>query len=889
MPFLRPGIRKLLRLGDGREVDDEIALHLELRIESLMRDGLTREEAAAEAARLFAASDASLRALHATANDRDDRMRLHERLESARQDLRYAARRLLREPAVTLFMVLTLALGIGANVTAFSLIDRILLRGPEHIVDGDGLSRIFLHTQGPPFGEQTMGWIPYPIYSALRTSMQGATAMGAYRVDDRMIGIGAAARPQRVGTADGAFFPLLGVKPLLGRFFGPADEAEGGATLAVLSEATWRNDYGADPNVVGKSYTSSDIVHTIIGVAPAGFTGASLGRVDAWTLISENGKGASKRSNNWNIIVRRKPGVTAAVIGSEADAIHSRNPDVGPKWTRDVKLLAAPISFDDTARPALESVLARWLGAISLIILLITCANLVNLQLARLARRQQELGIRVALGAGRSRVVRLLVLEGMLLAGAGGAGSLLVARLTEPVLRRVLFLNAGWSSTVVDGRVLLAVAAITLLTALVVGVIPALRAGGTGLTASLKSGVRVSGGRSRVRSALTVVQAALSVLLLVGAGLFLRSLAQVRALDLGIDAEHVIVAEAQFPASAGPFEERSALERSRYRELLEAVRREPGVERAALTIGLPFYGSFGVGIWVPGMDSIPQLPGGGPYITAVNSEYFATMGTRLVRGRVFGDADREGSDPVVIVGEAMARMLWPGKDALAQCLTLFEKTAPCARVVGVVADIHHSGLHEEASMQYYVPIGQERGFSGMSLVVRPRDGVALSWPALKATLMRANAGIAAIDVKKLGTALDGELRPLRLGMITFGLSGALALVVAALGLYSVMAYMVAWRTHEIGIRMALGATEGSVAWLVVRSGAILAGSGVIIGLGLAYAGRKLIQPQLFDVSGSDPLVFGGVAAVILGVALLAGWLPARRAARIRPTEALRAE
>ncbi|MEO5800292.1 MAG: ADOP family duplicated permease [Gemmatimonadales bacterium] len=884
MPFLRPGIRKLLRLGDGREVDDEIALHLELRIESLMREGLTRDEATAEATRLFAQSDASLRALHATAHARDDRMRLHNRWESVQQDLRYAARRLLREPAVTLFMVLTLALGIGANVTAFSLIDRILLRGPEYVVDRDALSRLYLHVEGPPFGSQTMGWISHPVYDALRRDMRGVLGLGVYRVDDQMIGAGAAAKPQRIGTADGSFFPLLGAKSLIGRFFVPSDESEN-ATIAVLSEATWRNDFGADPAVLGKSYTVDDKVYTIVGVAPAGFTGAALDRVDAWKLIGSDGK----KSQNWNVIVRRKPGVSVATVSIAAEAARRLSPEVAPKWAPKGTLLATPMGYDDAGNPSLESVLARWLGVISLIILVITCANLVNLQLARLARRNQELGIRVALGAGRARVLRLLVFEGVLVAIAGGVGSLFVARITEPLIRSVLFVNAGFEASVVDGRVLLAVGTITLLTALVVGVIPALRMGSDSLTASLKNGARVAGGRSQMRHALTVVQAALSVVLLVGAGLFLRSMAHVRALDLGMDAERVVVAEARFPKATGTFEERSALERSRYRQLLDAVRQEPGVERAALTVGLPFYSSFGVGLWVPGMDSIPQLPGGGPYITAVNGDYFATMGTKLQRGRVFTDQDREGSEPVVIVGAAMAKLLWPSADALTKCITLYARTAPCVRVVGIVADIHRNGLREEASLQYYVPIGQEKSFSGMSIVIQPSEQTALSWSALKARMMRADPGIVALDVKVLGNALAGELRPLRLGMITFGLSAVLALVVAALGLYSVMAYMVAWRTHEIGVRMALGATEGSVARLVVGNSAALAGIGIVIGLVACLLGRRLIEAQLFEVSGADPVVFAGVAGSVLLVALLAGWLPARRAARIRPTEALRAE
>jgi hypothetical protein len=265
------------------------------------------------------------------------------------------------------------------------------------------------------------------------------------------------------------------------------------------------------------------------------------------------------------------------------------------------------------------------------------------------------------------------------------------------------------------------------------------------------------------------------------------------------------------------------------------------------------------------------------------------MGTRLVDGRLFSATDREGSAPVVIVGETMARLLWPAGNALDGCLTLFERTAPCARVVGVVADLHHTGLREDPSLQFYVPLGQERGFSGTSLIIRPSEGNRLAWSTLKERIFAADPSVSAVDITRLDAALDGEMRPLRLGMLAFGGSGLLALIMATLGLYSVIAYMVAWRTREIGVRMALGATAGGVVRMIVGESARLAALGILAGLGIAYLARGLIAPQLFDVSADDPAVYLGVAGMLLAVALLAGWIPARRAARIRPTDALRAE
>ena len=889
MRFLRPGVRRLFRLRDSTDgLDEEIALHLELRIESLMADGMDRAGAEAEARRRFASNDQTLHALRQAATRRNHRMRIREQWAAVLQDLRYAARRLAREPLVTAFIVVTLALGIGANATAFSLVDRIILRGPQHVDHPDQLARLYLQTDRPPLGARTMPWLPYTNYIGLRSAMRGVQGMALYLVREERVGTGESARRLRIGTVDGAFFPLLGTRPFLGRLFLPEENAATSGPLAVLSEATWRAEYGASPAVIGQPVVIHEVPHTIVGVAPAGFTGVTLERVDAWALLDSRAAG----SNNWQVVVRRNADLPLASLSAEAATAHRQTASLAPRWGRwtlDATMFAAPIGFDDQGHRSLESTLAGWLAAISLIVLLISCANVVNLQLARLARRQQELGIRAALGAGRGRVVGLLVVEGLLLSVLSGAASLLVAGAVGPLVRQALFENPGWSSTVVDHRVLLLVGGITLGISIVIGIVPAVRAGRPRLVASLTSGARGGGSRSRFRHGLTIAQAALSVLLLVGAGLFLRSLVAVRNVDLGMDPSRVLVAETSYASSPGSAEERAALERARDRQLVESIRSVPGVEGAALTIGLPFYSSFGVGVWLPGLDSIPSLQGGGPYITSVGPDYFATMGTDLVEGRLFGANDREGSAPVVIVGTTMARMLWPGGDALNGCLTLFERTAPCAQVVGVVADLHHTGLREEPSLQFYVPLGQERGFSGTTLIIRPSAGSRLAWSTLKERIFASTPLVTAVDITRLDAALDGDMRPLRLGMFAFGVSGLLALMMATLGLYSVIAYMVAWRTREIGVRMALGATAGGVVRMIVGESARLAGLGIVAGLGIAYLARGLIAPQLFDVSADDPVVYLGVAGTLLAVALLAGRIPARRAAAIRPTDALRAE
>jgi predicted permease len=890
MPLVRPGIRRLFRLGRllardaTRDVDDEMALHIQLRAEQLMQSGADPAAAYLEARRLFAQSPASVDDLYATARERNQHMALRERWDGLVQDTRYAARRLIRDPLVTTFILATLALGIGANVTSFTLVDRLLLRGPAHVTEPDRLVRFYRRVDTPPLGIQTAPWMPHPTYLGLRDGMRTVEALGIYRVDDAIVGVGATARQRPVGRASGELFPLLGVTAIRGRFFTPADDATS-SQLAVLNERVWRAEFGSDPGIIGQSLVVGDAPRTIIGIAPAEFSGPDVGRVDVWTMVDQR----SSRTQNWKIVARLRDEVSVAAASADAESAHQRTRDSSPEWIRSATVLVAPIRFDNAASESIEAVMARWMAAVSAIILLITCANVANLLLARVARRRQELATRVALGSGRARVVRLIVLEGVLLSLAAAVASFAVTAVTEPIVQHALFPSGAWTFSLADARLLGVVVAITVATGALVAVVPAMQAGSLRLTTALRTGGRDGTSRSRLRSSLTVVQAAFSVALLIGAGLFLRSLVRIGNVDLGLEPDRVLTVEAHYPRLDVPYEQSRRPEQERHRRLLDVARRVPGVERAAISVGIPFDGSVTVRLWVPGWDSIPSFPGGGPYITAVGDEYFTTIGTSIVRGRPFTAADREGTDPVVIVNATMARALWPNRDAIGQCMYIHTREAGCVRVVGIAADVHRSGLREEPSMQYYVPLGQERGFGGARLLVRPRGAPRESWPELRKALLDADPAMSAVELRLLSRGLDGEMRPVRLGMVTFGLSAVLALVVAALGLYSVMAYAVAWRTHEIGIRIALGATASQVTRLVVAGSASLAALGIALGLIIALVGRRWLEPQLFETSASDPVVLVTVACLLQAVALVAGWLPARRAARISPTEALRSD
>ncbi|HSJ08379.1 MAG TPA: ABC transporter permease, partial [Longimicrobiales bacterium] len=771
------------------------------------------------------------------------------------------------------------------------LVDRLLVRDPAHVIDAAGLVRLYGTVERPPQGAQTSSWIPWAYYERLRADMTSLDGAGAYRTEEALVGRGGDARMMRTGQATGSFFQALGVQPVRGRFFDPAEDAAVAGELAVISAGLWRSRFGGDEGVIGQAIEVGDGVHTIVGVTPDGFSGTELRRVDVWVL----GSSATANTMNWQVVGRLRAGVSMAAASAEAAALHRAAAGIAPpsfRWFEDASVFAAPISLDARGREPLEATMSRWLAIVTGLLLLVTIANVVNLLLVRLARRQRELAVRMVLGSGRWRVLRLLAVEGLLLVAAGAILSVAVAAVAEPFVRRALFADeATWTSPL-DARLVIFLLGLSLLTVLLITVGPAVHVGRGRFAGELRMGPH--GGpaaSSRTRAALTVAQAALSVALLIGAGLFMRSMANVRSLDLGVDASRVVEATLQLPPpTRGTFDEWKALDLALHRRAVDVVRALPGVEFAAIAVGRPLDGGrYGTSIRVAGFDSIPTLPGGGPFVSTVGSDYFATTGTAIVSGRVFTDSDREGSEPVVIIGREMARLLWPNGQAIGQCIGYGDVSNPCARVVGIAADVHRVGLHQEPSLQFYIPLGQQSMFSGSAILVRPTADRPITFDALRDALVAIDPAIRAVELEYLSASLADELRPLRLGIVTFGLSSLLALAVAVLGLYGLMSYLVAWRRRELGVRIALGASAGQIITLVVGSGARLAAAGVALGLAIAFAGRGLVQPHLFETSATEPAVFLGVAVVLLLVGFMAGIVPARRALHISPAESLRSE
>ncbi len=911
---VRAGVRRLFRLGihDPRlardDAEEELRSYIAARVEQLTAAGFTPTHAHAEALRRLGGSfDDVLAASIRSAQHREKEMSVRELFADFRDDLHFAWRGVRREKLVATFIVLTLALGIGANAAMFGVIDRLLIRGPEYIIRPGEVVRVFRTVHTDARGDLTNsshGWVMYDLLRQQKQFFQGAAG---YAVDPVGFPFGkgsdATLVPFASVTAD--LFPMLGVRPELGRFFNATEDSPTAPqAVVVLGYGLWQRAFGSARGVIGRTAQFGDVKYTIVGVAPRGITGPQLGPVDAWMPLSLRSASVTDHwTTSWNaqwlrLVVRLAPGVSPAQANDGATAAMRAAYTGNEPEMRSAMVTVGAWSTDNRGRESVETTISRWLVGVAAIVLLIACANVANLLLARAVRRRREVAVRIALGAGRGRLVRLLLAESMLLAFAGGAAGLAVAWGTALLMRRILLPGLEWPSAPVDERVLAVSMLIALAVGVMTGLVPALRASRPDLTDALKAGTREGGGRSsRLRGVLTVAQAALSLVLLVGAGLFVRSLLRVRAVDLGLQPDRVLVVNPRYPTAARMDDAQAVGEVARRKQVLRDVmtraRTLPSVETASLTVGLSFQSSFGVDLRVPGWDSIPTLAGGGAHISAVADDYFATVGTPIVSGRGFAPTDRDGSEPVAIVSVTMASTLWPGKSPIGDCLFWGESQKElhvCSRIVGIAAAAHAFELREGPSMHYCIPLGQERGIGETSLLVRPRLGAeSETIAALRPLIIAADPSISFVHLSMLQDNVDPQVRPCRLGATIFVLMGLLAVIVAAVGLYSVMSYFVAQRTQEIGVRIALGAQPARIVSLILRNGVSLALLGVVLGTAVVLAVGRFVEPLLFDTSSRDPLVLSGVALALLGVAVLACVVPALRAKRVSPIDALRAE
>ncbi len=882
-----------------RDLDDEIRTHLEMRAEWLVAHGWPADSARQEALRRFGDLEHARHRLRSGAQRRETRMIRHDRLDALRQDVTYAVRQMRRAPGFTAAIIATFALAIGANATMFGIIDRLLLRPPAYLADAGRTHRVYIVTRTPEGTDNFSANTSYKRYLEFRQAV-GDLGESAVVFDAEMVvGRGEDARELRTGLVSASFWKIFDAPPVLGRAFGAAeDSTPGGQPVAVLGYGFWQSRYGGARDVLGKTIDIGGRQYTIIGVAPRGLTGMWVEQMAAFIPVTAAAydmfgeRYFTTHNIHWvEMILRRRPTVTAeqiearlttAVAQSFAAEAEGRRPSRFAREDAQPRVMLGSVLSDRGPNRSQSASVATWLGGVALIVLLIACANVANLLLARARRRSREIAVRIALGIGRARLLGQLLTESVLLGLMGGAAGLLVAHWGGGILRATLLPNVDWSAGTLDTRLLLATTAVAILAGILAGLAPAVQASRSEVAHVLKAGGREGSlHRSRTRTALLVLQVGLSAVLLVGAGLFTRSLVNVRDIRLGFDVDHVIYLS---------FERRGEeISDSTKTQLVERMRERasalPVVRNAAITATVPFWMRWNEDLYVPGIDSVE---GRGSFsANAVSPEYFATVGTRLLRGRGFEPTDRHGAPLVAVVSEGMARALWPTSEALGQCMRVGADTAPCTTVVGIAEETRTGSLEDDGEFEYYVAADQRP--SKDAIFVRTRGRAEEQMEPIRRELQRLMPGAAFVTARSMTDVMAREIRPFRLGATMFTVFGGLALVLAAVGLYGVIAFNVVQRLHELGVRVALGARTSDIIRLVVSEGVRVVAVGIVLGIGIALLTGRFVSPLLFHVSPRDPWVLALVGAALLAVAVAASLVPALRASRVDPNLALRAD
>ncbi len=883
------------------DIDDELRFHFEARIEELVAQGATHDAARAQAIIEFGDVEAVRRSLREIGDRVARRKDRGEWFDALRQDVVYSARSLRRTPVVSLTIVVTLALGLGVNAAMFSLLDAIFVRPPTGVARPAEVRRLWVErhfSNGPQF------WpgFDYASYDALSATVGDRADLFAYRYPvSSAIGGGEDPPKANVSDATANYFRVLGVRPAMGRFYSPEeDRVDAPAAVVVVSDAFWRSRLDGDPRVLGRTIEIKDGQYgrstlrryTIIGVAPARFSGIDLDAVDILRPIG-SGMPAGKdpwyrnpRINGFQVGMRLAPD---AREGELIQRVTNRLRGPGIDYLRDTAVVAQFGSVVRARGPGkLDSSVqvATRLGGVAIIVLIVACANIVNLLLARAVRRRREIAIRLTLGVSRARLVRLLVTESLLLALVAAVAAAFAALWGGTLLRQLLTPEIHWAESPLNARVVVFAGLAALACGIVAGLVPALQTLSPDLTSALKAGAREGSSRpSRLRSSLVVVQAALSVMLMVGAALFVRSLTNVESFDIGYSVDRL----AFVSLANGALD--SAARRAQSERLL-AMRprfeRIPGVERVAYTSIRPKYG-FQFTTYTPDADTLAHKKPAGIY-TAVTSGFFAASGTRLLRGHDFSPSPSRAAPYGVIVNQAMADALWPQEDPIGRCIR-FEESPTCATIIGVAQTAMLNEVKEDPSPHMYLqldhmPIG---GWGVGDVVLRVDPGRTTAVLNEMRAMLRTEFPNVYSRSTTMAAAMEPEYRPWRLGATLFTLFGLLALVVAGVGVYSSVSYGVSQRTHEFGVRAALGATTRDVLGQVLREGLRTVSVGVAVGVGLALIAGRLVSSLLYGIKATDPSAMTIAAATLLLIAAIASLVPAWRAAQADPVEALRSE
>jgi putative ABC transport system permease protein len=896
MPDFKDEIRR--RLGElnlsptrENEIAEELSQHLEDQYEQLLARGASEDEARAAVLReLVDLSGPQLRRVESRVQHepliigRDSKAHL---VSDLWQDLRYGLRMLAKNPGFTIVAVIALALGIGTNSAIFSVVNTVLLR-PLPYKNPERLAMVWEENSKQGFPHDT----PSPAnFADWRDQNHVFESMAA--IADISFNLTGAGDPERIDgqRVSASLFSLLGVEPQLGRAFRAEENRPGANHVVIIGHGLWQRRFGADPGIIGKPINLNGESFTVVGVMPRTFQFPA--RTDQlWVPIAFDAKEGGSRGNHYlGVIARMKLGVTLQQAQAEMTTIATRLQQQYPETNTSIGAVVTPLH--EHVVGDIKSALLVLLGAVSFV-LLIACANVANLLLARAAVRQREIALRLALGAGRARLIRQFLTESVLLAAFGGGIGLLLAVVGLSVLKRFIPPNISQAEAItIDAKVLIFTVLVSLMTGLIFGLAPATQAANFNLNDTLKESDRDSAAGSRgnrIRGLLVISEVAVSFILLIGAGLLINSFLHLRNVDPGFRAEKVLTMKIVLPELRYSDKEKRGVF---YRELIRRVEILPGAVSAAVATNLPLTetgNSVGVSIEGradPAPDRVPIV------ITRIISpRYFETMGIPLLKGRAFTEEDKtETESPsVVVISETTARSFWPGEDALGKHIKVGSPSNnenKWLTVIGVMKDVRQFELVVEPKPQMYLPFTQANFFEPRALVVKTNLEPLSLAATVRKTVWEIDKDQPVSDITSMESIVSESVARQRFSMLLLGIFATLALVLAAVGIYGVMSYSVAQRTREIGIRMALGAQRNDVLKLTIGQGLRLVITGVVIGLAAAFALTRVMSSLLFGISATDPMTFVTISVVLVSVAVLASYIPALRATRVDPMLALR--
>ncbi|MGA9770728.1 MAG: ABC transporter permease [Blastocatellia bacterium] len=800
------------------------------------------------------------------------------------QDLRYGVRMLLKKPGFTLVAVITLALGIGANTAIFSVINAVLLK-PLSYAEPDRLLQLFavFPDEGSDPEIKTVSW---PDFVDIKSQSQSFTDMAA--VDGTALNLtgGNETERLRVALVSASLFELLGVNPALGRNFLDEEDQPNGAPVIILSHGLWQRRFGADSGILGQAITLNRSDYTVVGVMPRGFkmpSDLSGGNTDAWMPITPFAIKRSRGQHRFEAYARLKPEATfdsaredmSVIAGQLERQYQSTNKDKG----------AGLMPLGELVVRDSRKMLLVMLGAVGFV-LAVACANVANLMLARAASRSREIAIRTTLGAGRWRIIRQLLTESLLLSLVGGLAGLLLALWGTDA---VVALHPGGLPRLdevrMDWQVLSFTLVVSLVTGLLSGLAPALQASKSDQVTAMKEGSTQSSSR-RLRNLLVVAETALALVLLIGAGLLIKSFWRLQQVDAGIKPDHLLTFQVSLPRNDYP---EAQQKRIFFENLLERAAAIPGVQSVGASHILPLSGAFSCDSFM--RDDRPLPPDDHPCaeIRLVTPDYFLTLGIGLTRGRAFTERDNGAAGAVVMINEAMAEKFWPGEDPIGKRLTPDSGATVSREIVGVVRDIKHFGLDMESKPEYYIPYQQDPWSSALTIAMRTTGDPASLSQAVRSEVRSLDSSLPVTNLRTMKELVDRSVAEPRFRTLLLGVFAGVALLLSMLGIYGVMSWSVAQRTREVGVRMALGAAPADILRLLIGQGMIVALVGVGIGISGAFMLTRVLASFLFEVNATDLLTFVSISVLLLAAAMLACYVPARRATRIDPMVALRYE